>query len=76
MAMNEAHLLQLVVSGDFCQLPPVPNRDENGVPIPALFAFEASSWNKCIKYPILLTKVFRQRDQGLFCGFTPSAIAC
>lgn len=56
--------IQLVVSGDFCQLPPVPDRDKNGISMPAIFAFEAKSWRRCIPRPVVLTKVFRQKEQG------------
>jgi ATP-dependent DNA helicase PIF1 len=56
---------QLVLSGDFCQLPPVPGRDEKGNQIAAKFAFDAESWNACVGPPITLTRVFRQKDQGL-----------
>ena len=49
--------IQLVVTGDFFQLPPVPDR--NTV---AKFAFDAGTWNTCISHTILLTHVFRQKD--------------
>lgn len=49
--------IQLVVTGDFFQLPPVPDR--NSV---AKFAFDASTWKTCIEHTILLTHVFRQKD--------------
>jgi ATP-dependent DNA helicase PIF1 len=49
--------IQLVITGDFFQLPPVP---EGGKP--AKFAFDANSWNTSIKHTIGLTQVFRQRD--------------
>ncbi|KZT22126.1 hypothetical protein NEOLEDRAFT_1072215, partial [Neolentinus lepideus HHB14362 ss-1] len=52
-----------VLSGDFCQLPPVPGRGKMGVPIPARFAFDSAAWKRCIDRPVVLTKVFRQRDQ-------------
>ncbi|KAJ5160191.1 ATP-dependent DNA helicase PIF1 [Penicillium canariense] len=50
--------IQLVVTGDFFQLPPVPeghNRE-------ARFAFAAATWNTSIQHTILLTHVFRQKD--------------
>lgn len=49
--------IQLVITGDFFQLPPVP--DNNRM---AKFAFDANSWNTCITHTIGLTKVFRQKD--------------
>jgi len=55
--------IQLILSGDFCQLPPVPDRGPKGEEIPATFAFEAISWNACVSQPMCLTQVFRQKDQ-------------
>lgn len=49
--------IQLVITGDFFQLPPVP--DNHKV---AKFAFEAETWNTVIDHTIGLTQVFRQRD--------------
>ncbi|KAJ4476616.1 hypothetical protein J3R30DRAFT_309841 [Lentinula aciculospora] len=54
--------LQLVLSGDFCQLPPVPSKRDSKK-APAMFAFEAQSWN-CVGPPVVLKKVFRQKDQA------------
>jgi ATP-dependent DNA helicase PIF1 len=52
--------IQLVITGDFFQLPPVPdNRRE------AKFTFEAESWSRCIEHTIKLSNVFRQKDQGM-----------
>lgn len=49
--------IQLVLTGDFFQLPPVPER--NSV---AKFAFDAATWRTCIESTVLLTHVFRQKD--------------
>ncbi|KAJ5561136.1 hypothetical protein N7535_009333 [Penicillium sp. DV-2018c] len=49
--------IQLVITGDFFQLPPVPDGGRA-----ATFAFGAASWTTCIQHTILLTNVFRQRD--------------
>jgi len=51
--------IQLVITGDFFQLPPVPDG-----PREMKFAFEAESWSRCIQHTIKLTNVFRQKDQG------------
>ncbi|GAA5929992.1 uncharacterized protein JCM15063_004685 [Sporobolomyces koalae] len=48
--------IQLVVTGDFFQLPPVTK----GV-VPT-FAFEAKSWKESIDHTVNLTQVFRQKD--------------
>jgi len=45
--------IQLILTGDFLQLPCIET-DE--------FCFEAKSWDKCIKYSIYLTEIFRQED--------------
>lgn len=51
--------IQLVITGDFFQLPPVP--DYGRV---AKFSFDASTWNTSIEHTIGLTQVFRQKDPG------------
>lgn len=50
--------IQLVITGDFFQLPPVPDRESRAVQ----FAFDASTWTTSIAHTIGLTEVFRQRD--------------
>ena len=51
--------IQLVITGDFFQLPPVP--DYGRV---SKFSFDASTWNTSIEHTIGLTQVFRQKDPG------------
>lgn len=45
--------IQLILAGDFCQLPVVGNDK---------FCFEADSWNFCIQETIYLTQIIRQND--------------
>ena len=49
--------IQIVITGDFFQLPPVP--DNNKI---AKFAFDAASWSTSIQHTIGLHHVFRQKD--------------
>lgn len=53
-----------MLSGDFCQLPPVSGRDETGKQVVPKFAFDAESWDACVGPPVTLTRVFRQKDQA------------
>lgn len=48
--------IQLVVTGDFFQLPPVTKG------VTPTFAFEAKAWKSCIDNTVNLTQVFRQKD--------------
>ena len=50
--------IQIVATGDFFQLPPVPDRGKV-----AKFSFEAVKW-PYLDHTIQLTTVFRQRDEG------------
>ena len=70
--------IQLVITGDFFQLPPVP--DSGRV---AKFAFDAGTWTTSIEHTIGLHHVFRQKDP-VFAGMlnemregrlTPASIA-
>lgn len=49
--------IKLVITGDFFQLPPVPDSGRQ-----AKFAFDAATWDTSIDHTIGLTEVFRQRD--------------
>jgi PIF1-like helicase/Zinc knuckle len=53
--------IQLVMTGDFFQLPPVP---EHGKSKKVTFAFDAATWPTVINHTIGLTEVFRQKDPG------------
>lgn len=56
---------QLIITGDFFQLPPVPDRHD-GTLLPVTFAFDAMMWDTCIQKEYTLTKVFRQEDEGIY----------
>ncbi|CAB5383390.1 unnamed protein product [Rhizophagus irregularis] len=46
--------IQLILAGDFSQLPPVMKNSR--------FCFEADTWSTCVAYTVQLKKIFRQRD--------------
>lgn len=48
--------IQLVLCGDFCQLPPVSRHHDR-----IHFCFQTPAWTRCIHESILLTKIYRQR---------------
>ncbi|KXJ06391.1 ATP-dependent DNA helicase PIF1, partial [Exaiptasia diaphana] len=50
--------IQLLLFGDFYQLPPVPNDEEKD----ALYCFESPLWKVVIKHNVELTIVFRQKE--------------
>lgn len=58
--------IQLVITGDFFQLPPVPEGGRI-----AKFAFDAGTWNTSIEHTIGLHHVFRQKDPGTRYSFPP-----
>lgn len=49
--------IQLILSGDFHQLPPVNKREDNK---PRKFCFESHAWKNCRLHCLQLTKVYRQ----------------
>src|SRR5262249_18270756 len=51
--------IQVVITGDFSQLPPVPYNYTT-----TKFAFESKVWKVVMKQTIVLRKVWRQADQG------------
>ena len=51
--------IQIIVTGDFFQLPPVTKGNQT-----PRFCFEAATWDETIELSVNLTKVFRQKDQS------------
>jgi len=47
----------------------VSKKDYKGFQKSVQFAFEANSWDSCIGSPMMLKKVFRQKDQSMFFVF-------
>ena len=54
--------IQLIICGDFFQLPPVVSKEKEKE---RRFAFETSCWQRCGLTNIELTQVKRQSDQSL-----------
>ncbi|CEP62043.1 DNA helicase LALA0_S04e06458g [Lachancea lanzarotensis] len=55
--------IQVVLTGDFFQLPPVADRDPRSER--PTFCFESKVWKQAIDNTICLTQVFRQKDPEL-----------
>lgn len=51
--------MQVILSGDFYQLPPVGDNDD---PDSTAFCFESDRWKECISNILELTTIYRQRD--------------
>lgn len=54
--------LGIILTGDFCQLPPVPDKDHLGKNKDVKYAFEAICWSNFEKHTTKLTKNWRQDD--------------
>ena len=54
--------IQLVLCGDFFQLPPVTKGISGEMLIPGRFAFESPAWKKSAMLPVVLNKIERQTD--------------
>ncbi|XP_061399651.1 ATP-dependent DNA helicase PIF1 [Musca vetustissima] len=55
--------IQLILCGDFLQLPPVIKREDNSSQTPPQrFCFQSSAWEKCIEFVYELKEVHRQSD--------------
>ena len=52
--------IQIILSGDFYQLPPIGNKDD---PDSGAFCFESDEWNNSIHKTIQLNTIFRQTNQ-------------
>ncbi|CAH2448661.1 DNA helicase [Komagataella phaffii CBS 7435] len=52
--------IQVVLTGDFFQLPPVPDKDTK-----MTYCFQSECWDSVINKTILLKQVFRQTDMDL-----------
>jgi len=53
--------LQLILVGDFCQLPPIP-KDLSGADVELRFLFESELWSSSVSTIIVLSKIWRQLD--------------
>lgn len=65
--------LQIILVGDFFQLPPVPIKKEDSHFAMInekkwKYVFETPTWRNTVKRTIELTKIFRQSDE-IFCSF-------
>jgi len=56
--------IQLILTGDFFQLPPVSRNNANDPE--SQFCFQSESWRRCIDKVVCLKQVFRQADPA-FC---------
>ncbi len=56
--------IQLVLCGDFFQLPPVVRGISGESAGPGRFAFESKQWKECKLKPVILSKIERQTDAG------------
>lgn len=56
--------LQLILVGDFYQLPPVPERGQS--PTCPKFVFETETWKELNLHCVELTQIFRQEDDSEF----------
>ncbi|MCE8162947.1 MAG: AAA family ATPase [Candidatus Moeniiplasma glomeromycotorum] len=50
--------IQLVLVGDFCQLPPASRREGDN----SLYCFETPAWGQCISQTIELKQIYRQKS--------------
>jgi ATP-dependent DNA helicase PIF1 len=67
--------IQLALTGDFCQLPPVSKAGAGGGTGQrgAKFAFQSASWGRCVPRCVVLTEVFRQAADPAFAALLEEA---
>ena len=68
-----AHPLGLIATGDFLQLPPIPDRDN---PATGKFAFEADCWPAFAANTLKLTKNWRQVDRAYLDALASARRGC
>ena len=74
--------LQLVLCGDFHQLPPVTRGQGAAQAQARRFCFESAAWKACVHHCLELTQVFRQvkrgrtADTGSSTPMLPASFAC
>jgi len=54
--------IQVILSGDFCQLPPIEEIEDKNKELIKDFCFKSKIWNKLIKYNLCLKSIYRQDD--------------
>lgn len=57
--------IQVILTGDFYQLPPISENSNNKEAAPATYCFKSKAWNEVIKQQFNLTTVFRQKGDQL-----------
>lgn len=67
--------IQLILSGDFHQLPPVAKAGRQAE-AERKFCFEGEAWGRCIDACVQLSKVFRQVRRGKESFATAPFFAC
>jgi len=68
--------IQLIVCGDFLQLPPVATAEQQKAnPMTSKFAFEAKAWAAAVQHQVRLDRFYRQTDQSFLRYVHASSLA-